>query len=287
MKKLILTILLLCGLYTIYADGSQAFELDLKKDLIIGSAAIGAFTTGYLYKDHKELNDKPFNWIDKNISFPYNSSLDKVGDFLSLSTVATLPMLLDGWNLESISTVGVMYFESALLAFGIKDMLKGSISRPRPYIFRDDTSAEMLNERDGYFSFPSGHTTVAFMTASFSSYVFSKGESSDELKLLMGLSTFSLATTTAVLRVISGAHYPTDTISGAVLGSVIGFAVPYMHYKPSYSDDVNQKQNSDYTMAFVAIGTGVGIAACGINMLLPENIKLVYTGNTLGVALSM
>lgn len=287
MKKIILTILLVSSVNMIFTDGSQAFELDLKKDLIIGGIALGALTTGHFYKDFKELNNEPFNWIDKDISFPYSPSLDKVGDVLSLSTIATLPLLLDGWSTESVSTIGVMYLESAMLAFGIKDMLKGAISRPRPYIFRDDTSDEMLNERDGYFSFPSGHTTVAFMTASFSSYVFSKGSSSDDMKLLMGLSTFSLATTTAVFRVISGAHYPSDTISGALLGSIAGVAVPYMHYKASYSNDNNQSQNSDYAAAFVAIGTGIGIVSCWINMLMPENVKLVYTGRTIGVALSM
>lgn len=252
MKKLLLVITIFVTSITgVFADGSQAFKLDLKKDLIMGTTSIAAFTFGYFYKDGRSKSSSKLGWFDEGSSFAYSKSKDDIGTLISLSTLAALPFLIDEWVLEDISTVGVMYLEAALLTYGIKDILKGAISRPRPYVHRDDTSAELIAEHDSYFSFPSGHTSVAFMTASFSTYVFSQGDSNAKAKWAMGISTFSIATLTGVLRVTSGSHYPTDVIVGALFGSGIGFAVPYFH------------------------------------KVLPENISLVATGNSVGLNIAL
>lgn len=229
MKKLLVLLLFTLITGRIFSDGSQAFDLELKKDIIIGSTSLAAFTTGYLIKDNKNINKDEFGWFDEGISYKYSSSIDDLGSVIGLSSLVTLPFLIDKWNLEEVSTIGIMYLEAALLAYGVKDILKGVISRPRPYVHRSDSSSELIEDRDGYFSFPSGHTSVAFMTASFSTYIFSQGDSSKALKWTMGLSTFSLAALTGILRVTSGAHYPTDVLAGAILGSSVGFAIPFMH----------------------------------------------------------
>lgn len=229
MRKIALVFFTLLTLTGLFADGSQAFELDLRKDLIIGTTSLAVFTTGYLIKDSKDENKDAFGWFDEGSPFKYDSTLDEAGTLLGLSTLLTLPFLIDSWEMEDMTTIGVMYLEAALLTYGIKDILKGTISRPRPYVHRDDTDLSLLNEHDSYFSFPSGHTSIAFMTASFSTYVFSQGESSNKLKWTMGISSFSIATLTGILRVTSGAHYPTDVLVGAIFGSGMGFIVPYSH----------------------------------------------------------
>lgn len=244
MQKIQVVLLFILITGKIFSDGSQAFDLDLKKDIIIGSTSLAAFTTGYLIKDNKSINKDEFGWFDEEISYKYNTSFDDLGSVISLSSLVTMPFLIDQWNVKEVSTIGVMYLEAALLAYGVKDILKGVISRPRPYVHRNDSSSELLEERDGYFSFPSGHTSVAFMTASFSTYVFSQGDSSKTLKWTMGISTFSLATLTGILRVTSGAHYPTDVLAGAILGSGVGFAIPFMH--KTLPDNINLTACGNY-----------------------------------------
>lgn len=247
MKKTLLILVFIITANGLFADGSQAFELDLKKDLIIGSTSLAAFTAGYLYKDNKDINREAFGWFDEGSPFQYSSDIDNAGTLLALSPLISLPFLIDEWKMDDITTIGVMYLEAALFTYGVKDLLKGVISRPRPYIHRDDVSKELEDDRDSYFSFPSGHTSIAFMTASYSTYVFSQGESSKKAKWIMGLSTFSLATLTGVLRVTSGAHYPTDVFAGALFGSGVGFIVPYMH------------RVLPENMSFIACGSYVGL----------------------------
>lgn len=250
MRKILIVLIIISS--GIYADGSQAFELSLKKDIALSGLAAGAFATGYILKEVSEPELKEFGWFDENLGIKLNEDMDLTGDIIGLSTLVALPFLLDEWDRESITTVGVMFLETALLAYGVKDILKAGFTRGRPYNFSEDELPRDLEEdNDRYYSFPSGHTTVAFMAASFSTYVFSKGESDTKYKVLMGGATYSLAATTAILRVASGVHYPTDVLAGAALGTGIGILVPYLHLK------------------------------------LPENYSLEVSGNSIGVSYRM
>lgn len=229
MNKIYISTLLLLLNLSIFADGSQAFKLDLTKDLIIGTSALATVTTGYLLKEDTNNSLDKFGWIDENNTFEYNKGMDSFSDYLSLAPLLAMPLLLDRWDVENISTLGVMFIESFLLTYGVKDLLKSFVERPRPYNFYNNTPSELLNNSDRYLGFPSGHTSVAFMGASFSTYIFSKGTASKRQKYIMGITTFGIATTTAVLRVSSGSHYIFDVLAGATLGSIVGFGVPYLH----------------------------------------------------------
>jgi membrane-associated phospholipid phosphatase len=212
-----------------FAGGSDAFSLDWRRETVIGGAALGLYAWGHFATDHSPSSADSFGWFDDEWTRPYDSFLDEAGDIACLMPILALPLLPDRWNLESVSTIAVMYVESALLAVGVKNVLKGSFPRPRPYLSYDDTPIDMMEDEDRFYSFPSGHTTFAFMTASFATYVYSQGESSRASKWLMGGASFAVAGGTVVLRVASGMHYPTDVVFGAAIGTLSGLAVPWLH----------------------------------------------------------
>jgi membrane-associated phospholipid phosphatase len=212
-----------------FAGGSDAFSLDWKREALLGGGALGMYAWGHFATEQASSSSEPFGWFDDEWTRPYDSRLDDVGDISCVVPIIALAFLPDRWNLESVSTIAVMYAESALLTVGVKDVLKASFLRPRPYLAYADTSAELLEDDDRFFSFPSGHTTFAFMTASFATYIFCQSDAKDSSKWLMGGLSFAAAGATAVLRVASGVHYPTDVVAGAAIGTLVGLTVPWFH----------------------------------------------------------
>lgn len=98
-----------------------------------------------------------------------------------------------------------------LLAFAIERpayfVLKNGFKRNRPQqAIKDFRSVITPSDQ---FSFPSGHTSAAFMVATLVSYFFPV--------LSAGLYLWALSV--AFSRIVLGVHFPTDTLMGMVLGS--------------------------------------------------------------------
>lgn len=92
---------------------------------------------------------------------------------------------------------------------GVYWILKNSLRRRRPPHVLPSFQA-MLQASD-QFSFPSGHTSAAFLLA-WSVFAMDP---------LTGMLAFAWAGAVGVSRVMLGVHFPTDILAGAALGSVI------------------------------------------------------------------
>jgi len=104
--------------------------------------------------------------------------------------------------------------------FGVTTALKYSINRQRPFV----TYPDITRKSDaGSPSFPSGHTSSAFATATSLSLAYPKW--------YIIVPTFTWAGTVAYSRMDMGVHYPSDVLVGAIVGA--GSA--YLTYK------INQK----------------------------------------------
>ncbi|MBS1651975.1 MAG: phosphatase PAP2 family protein [Bacteroidetes bacterium] len=90
--------------------------------------------------------------------------------------------------------------------------LKLIVDRPRPFV----TYANEIVKRDdaGPYSFPSGHTTAAFATATTLSLSYKKWYVAVPAYLYAGFVGYS--------RMRLGMHYPTDVLAGAVIGAGFG-----------------------------------------------------------------
>ncbi len=109
----------------------------------------------------------------------------------------------------------------SLLAHGISGLitqiLKHSLSRPRPRLM-DTTPWEIgPTLESGLDSFPSGHTSGSYSVAMVFAYYFPKG------KVLW----FGLASFISTCRVIKGSHFPTDVLGGLLVGIGCGLVLVY------------------------------------------------------------
>lgn len=101
---------------------------------------------------------------------------------------------------------------AAALAFGTTVFLGTLIGRARPFRASSDV-ALLIGEPLTRFSFPSGHSAVAFALASAIASASPK----------WGWPAFVVATLVAFGRVAAGVHYPTDAVAGAALGMAAWF----------------------------------------------------------------
>ena len=112
---------------------------------------------------------------------------------------------------------GQALFSLALLAFLLERscywVLKNTLRRQRPAVKLDSYTA--LIQASDEFSFPSGHTSAAFLLAALTSAHFP----------LLAAPLFIWAALVGCARVILGVHFPADVLAGMALGLSIATIV--------------------------------------------------------------
>lgn len=104
-----------------------------------------------------------------------------------------------------------------LVASGLNSVvtiaLKYSINRDRPFVTYPDIIKKSSDA--GSPSFPSGHTSMAFTTATTFSLQYPKW--------YVIAPAYTWAGTVAYSRMHLGVHYPSDVVAGAIIGSLSGY----------------------------------------------------------------
>jgi membrane-associated phospholipid phosphatase len=224
------------------SDDSFPFELDGFKEVAIFSTGL-VFSTSFLIKPYKDLSENDIaklnadsvNSFDRYSTTKFDKKLDYTGDAVVYS-LAAAPLGLIGLksvnrDFRSALTFMVMYAESAMLINGLTRALKISFRRKRPYVYNDSLTFSQKMDSENQLSMPSNHTANAFNSAVFMSTVFTLTYPDSKWVPVVWSLSMSGAATVGLLRIFSGNHYPTDVIVGAVLGTVTGLAVPFLHWK--------------------------------------------------------
>jgi undecaprenyl-diphosphatase len=123
-----------------------------------------------------------------------------------------LPLLYVAWQgsaaLDIVALAAIAYACERACYF----VLKNTCRRRRPAeLLPDFHSFVMASDR---FSFPSGHTSGAFMFAALCTHEFGS---------IAALILYPWAMLVGASRVVLGVHFPSDIVAGAMLGSSLFF----------------------------------------------------------------
>lgn len=153
-----------------------------------------------------------------------NLLLDRIGIwfsfFGSLRAGAILLALLFLIRKET-RPLSFVLLGAVLLSICITWVLKDIVARPRPYVELGLTAADMLVPTLPYGSFPSGHTTTAFATATVAAYHFRK----------WAIPIMTAACIAGLMRIYLLVHYPSDVFAGAAIGILSALFVIYLYGK--------------------------------------------------------
>jgi membrane-associated phospholipid phosphatase len=128
-----------------------------------------------------------------------------------------------GWSSVLLIT------QATSLAMLVNTVVKYSVGRARPYVWQGNPDL-YSSATDANVSFFGGHTTFVFaVVVSGSTLFFMQDMPGAPWVLGVGLAA---AAFTGYLRMAADKHYLTDVLVGAGVGSLIGWAVPYLFHRP-------------------------------------------------------
>ena len=157
-------------------------------------------------------------FIQNNLRHPAMTQFFKAVSDYGVIVMAVYFVLMLLWEKRKIFPVASACIVSGLLGDFTKDYLKHLVKRPRPFL--DLPALEPLIKRPKGYSFPSGHTTLAFAVAFIACRILPKRYSIPAL-LIAVLVAFS--------RLYLGVHYPTDTLGGICVGYLVALITEFLY----------------------------------------------------------
>jgi hypothetical protein len=189
---------------------------------------------------------------------------------VGLSLAATWPFFADSlvsawWyrgSRDAAQQMALLDLETLAVAGATQGVVNVLVSRQRPYGPTCGSAQLPGNAVDcegpeEYRSFFSGHATFSFTAAAL---VCVNHASTDLLGAPWdGISCgagYVVAATTATFRVLGDEHWASDVITGALVGTIIGYGVPLLHYR---HHDIGRVDVAGMKLQLVPFGSGASL----------------------------
>lgn len=217
----------------------------LRYDWLVDGVVTGALaaSTITLYLLNDQLAPLQCRWcvpgtIDGNLSKSIAWSNPQAADTLSTAMVVAIPVGVMGFGLIQAYRFDdpaagwsdvLLITQATSLAMLVTAVVKPSVGRARPYVWQGNPDL-YSNPYDANLSFFSNHTAFVFaVVVSGSTLFFMQDMPGAPWVLGVGLAA---AAFTSYLRLAADKHYLSDVLVGAGVGSLIGWAVPYLFHRP-------------------------------------------------------
>lgn len=214
------------------------YELQPKHiPIFIGNSILYSFGNHLVRKqiplteqDLSFMNRNSVNAIDRFATYLWSPAFSKISDAtLILSGLSTPALFIDKKIKKEWFTISFMYLEATILTYGLTQTVKGLTNRLRPYVYNSNVPIEIKLDPDAKNSFFSGHTALT-ATYSFLSYkIYSDFYPKSDLKPWLIGGAIGLPFITATSRVLAGKHYLSDVLTGYIVGTIIGYGLPFLH----------------------------------------------------------
>lgn len=159
-------------------------------------------------------------FIHHNRIFAFDNILYYISYFATYVNIALLLTILAVSLIKKSKLLRVVFYKMVvvlIIAALMSTTLKSLLHRERPFVTYPDI---VKLSQAGNSSFPSGHTLEGFAVAVAFSILVPKRK--------FYIPVFMWASVVAYTRMALGVHYPSDVLSGMIIGSFIGWIVPWL-----------------------------------------------------------
>lgn len=218
---------------------NRVFEFSLKKDLPILAGSGAMVLGGYLLMEEVPrltedqlalLNPDDINSFDRGAIRQYRANTANLSDYLlTASAIAPFSVLASRSVRKEFAPVLIMYFETAALVGGLTSISKGLFKRKRPYAYNPEALISDRLSRDARHSFFSGHVSTSAAFSYLTAYMVDRYADRPVWKWVAWSGAAIIPGTIGVWRYTSGNHFPTDIITGYIIGAGTGILIPHIH----------------------------------------------------------
>ncbi len=171
------------------------------------------------------------NWLNHHLiphSVPVLRLISFCNTYISISLILIVFIISILNKSKSVFKKFIVLLSVLILVAIISQGLKTFIYRERP--FKAFTSIDKLAE-GGDSSFPSGHTLEVFAIATALSRLFRKKK--------IVITVYLWAMLVGYSRMALGVHYPSDVLAGILIGTLIGWTVPWIFTRFTSMEKIN------------------------------------------------
>ncbi|MEQ9442451.1 MAG: phosphatase PAP2 family protein [Cyclobacteriaceae bacterium] len=245
-QRELLPIIRLCLFYFIFLNlipspgyGQHVYQLKPATEIPLLTAGVGGAVTSVLlrnkYKpltadDLGQLNASDIFAIDHPATGNYGKGARVASDvFVSVSYAFPLTTLFLPDIRNDPGTIGVMLAEALLINETLTGITKSLVRRPRPFTYNQDVPENIRTGVGSNYSFFSGHTSYTATFSFFTAKVISDNIDNNTVKAVVWTGAILWPAATGYFRYKAGMHFPTDVITGYVVGASIGYFIPQLH----------------------------------------------------------
>lgn len=223
----------------INAQTASPYRLTMGKDLTISVGGIGLAGATYLLEKKitpltetqiSALNRNNINKFDRIAAYQWHTGSAKVSDaLLTSSMILPFSLLLSSNIRQDYKTALIIGAETFVLNYGVTNLAKISFQRTRPFVYNPDAPLSKKMEHDARMSFFSGHTSTVASMSFMAAQMYQDYHPNGKANPYIWAAAAVLPSITALLRVRAGKHFPTDVVTGYLVGAAVGIIVPRLH----------------------------------------------------------
>lgn len=241
-----------------YWKGEILLDLKLKREIgIVLLLVLLSAVSIHLHEAQSEQND-PFeigsldqseidkiNVIDGSVAGRWDLASKKNGKLLKNFSIYIIPLslFLFRGGIKGRLILFFIYAQGYVLMESITGISKGLIDRYRPFVYRSlndinqlsakakEKFLEDIEEVDRANSFFSGDTSITAFGFVFFAMSYSLQYSESKYKKIVWAFAIVGSFLVCYFRAMSGKHFPSDVLVGAIVGSVIAFGILNVHLK--------------------------------------------------------